>query len=1820
MKTHVQHLISLIFLLGFGNFILAQESLPLPSENSKEAFKFLPTDTSPLYEQVNSFSADPGVASQEFIDFPTYTCQAADDFIVPEGTTWMINEFHVPGGYSEGGGPANLVNVFIYQHNPVTNGPGNELMVFPGLPINPSLDGNLMMFFEDPVLLEQGHYWLAVQPVMSYTNQGQWFWWRQTAPTLNQEFKWKNPGGGFGALYPTNWLPDSQIPWEFTTEDHNLSFAIFGSEQGGNPPQNMSLCIGDYLNPEQWHDWIGGQNNTTRIQLFADNPNQQIQYVGFSWSMDGELWNNFYFDFDGASPNENSSNPSDQFLDGWSGYLPHIILPQSDFELMVMAQVMTFDGDIIEVHNSTMYDPTPPSGIQINLEDFMIITDDAILLDIDPGSCTDLFEVEYELVSKPEEFNKGIPGIQQPTNVTCAPTAAAACLKWFEGQGDDQITGGLSNTDLIDGLKEYCGTTASGTKVADLVKGLEEWIKDHGDGYTIRGPLPFDWKQMRNELEKGQDVLSGIYGTDVAHRMTFNSIKNRPEENGTIRIDFMDPWTGEEEYGYLDPETGEITGFTSSLLNSGTLGNTVIICPKESTALPGTGTFLPGPNPSPVSIPVFDPGLYFLRINALDQSGHKASFDLVLDKQQSQSQPSEDAFLRIGDWNIAEDWHNWIGGAGKTTHLQLFGYSDYPVEQVSFSYLLDDQWTPFYTDTDGYELPENTTGTGQDNGDGWSGYFPHDLIPLENMELWFGVEVLLSTGDVFEHYRSIKYDATPPDEFLINLEDFMIINGDVIELDIDPGNTNIQSVEVELVPKPEEFNKGVPGITQPTDVTCAPTAAAACLKWFEGQGDSDITGGLTNGALIDSLKKYCKTDADGTLPSDLANGLKKWIEGHGDGYTIRGPLDFDWTEMRNELERGQDVLSGIAWTGGGGHRMTFNSIKNRAEEDGKIRVDFMDPWTGQEEWGYLDTETGELTGFSSTSGDSGTLKGIIIICPKESTSLPGTGTVLPGPNPPPVSIPIDDPGLYFLRINVLDDDGNTSRLDLVMDRQLLPADDAFLRIGDWGIAEDWHNWIGGVDKTTHVQLFGYTDYPVEEVVFSYSLNDEWFPFYTDNDGFELPLNTIGSGIDQGDGWSGYFPHDLIPQQNIELVMRAEVMLSNGEIFEHFNSINYDATPPDAFSTNLEDFMIITEDAILLDIEPINTNIFELEVELVIKPEEFNKGVPDITQPDNATCAPTAAAACLKWFEGQGDNEITGGLSNSALIDSLKKYCKTDANGTDPSDWFNGLKKWIESHGDGYTIRGPLDFNWKQMRNELERGQDVLSGIYWTGGGGHAMTFNSIKNRPEPDGKIRVDFMDPWTGQQEWGYLDPATGKLTGYTSTAGNSGQLAKIIIICPKETTSLPGTGTVIPGPNPLPISIPIPEDGLYFLRINILDEDGNTSRLDLVMDRVLPPPLEQFVEIPAGWSGLSSYLIPSDPSLENIFGDVENDLTILYNFDGFYWPGQNTNTLGEWNSNSGYAIKMASDALLTFVGDPNPNPDIELNGTVSLLHIPTECGISTLELSGQLDANLIMVQEVATAKVYLPAYSIDQINQLMPGKAYYIWLADPPAIISFPDCGIQITSPQLKDQAMDIDSPWGVVKPTPLSHQLVFSDEAQMSFDKNDLIGVFDGNGILVGLSRVTEGEPMSISAFGDDQYTETKDGLVTDESLDFVVYKSDLDIFYRLLPEYGSALPNQGSYVQFGLSEISGFKLEPIAVDETTTSDLRIFPNPSEGRFTIEQLADERYDSFEIIDIRGTVLLSGDLSQKAELDLISFEKGMYFIKLKGQQHTDLRKIVLR
>jgi len=433
-------------------------------------------------------------------------------------------------------------------------------------------------------------------------------------------------------------------PWCFGGQPQGPGTKCEDIDCPGDEPKPELVVVSVHLtHDESHHNWMGAPMDATEepvpVQLQVLDPCNVIGMVNFYYSLDGYRWVQFYADNDGTEPEEDTEGSSTGEGDGWTGYFDREQIPPPDDPIPVFFRAEAYTPlGIVSAENMCMYDPTPPSSVNLNVEDWQVVEGDVLTVDVDPILADIAYIIAY-LVEKPEEYKKGIPGIsQQPHSRThCAPTAAAACLKYFENQSDPNICGGLNDFDLVEALAKLAGTNQghSGTYPSDLANALRNWINNHGGGYTVRGPLSFNWKNVRDELERSQDVLVGLYwDTDGGHRMTMNSIVNRPLDNGKIKVDFMDPWTGQIQYGELDPGTGHLDNFDSTSGNSGTLGNIIIVCPKEDDPngdAPGGSPSEPGPDPGPIDIPIPHPGLWILHTIVVDNSNHAYRLIRIVD-------------------------------------------------------------------------------------------------------------------------------------------------------------------------------------------------------------------------------------------------------------------------------------------------------------------------------------------------------------------------------------------------------------------------------------------------------------------------------------------------------------------------------------------------------------------------------------------------------------------------------------------------------------------------------------------------------------------------------------------------------------------------------------------------------------------------------------------------------------------------------------------------------------------------------------------------------------------------------------------------------------------------------------------------------------------------------------------------------------------------------------------------------------------------------------------------------------------------------------
>nr|NQU88861.1 hypothetical protein [Bacteroidota bacterium] len=178
--------------------------------------------------------------------------------------------------------------------------------------------------------------------------------------------------------------------------------------------------------------------------------------------------------------------------------------------------------------------------------------------------------------------------------------------------------------------------------------------------------------------------------------------------------------------------------------------------------------------------------------------------------------------------------------------------------------------------------------------------------------------------------------------------------------------------------------------------------------------------------------------------------------------------------------------------------------------------------------------------------------------------------------------------------------------------------------------------------------------------------------------------------------------------------------------------------------------------------------------------------------------------------------------------------------------------------------------------------------------------------------------------------------------------------------------------------------------------DEFGFVTICNLVVNKnwrsvVLEALPTQILQIPAGWSGISTWLLPIDPDVGIMFENLAEQLIYLGNSAGYYMPQQGINTLTGWNSHLGYMVKMTQPVSLQITGMLEDDLTIQLEAGWNLIPVLGTVDVSSDDLFSQLGSTFVAATDLAGYAVFWPAYSIHTLEALHPGKSYLVKVNQP-------------------------------------------------------------------------------------------------------------------------------------------------------------------------------------------------------------------------------------
>jgi len=411
----------------------------------------------------------------------------------------------------------------------------------------------------------------------------------------------------------------------------------------------------------------------------------------------------------------------------------------------------------------------------------------------------------------------------------------------------------------------------------------------------------------------------------------------------------------------------------------------------------------------------------------------------------------------------------------------------------------------------------------------------------------------------------------------------------------------------------------------------------------------------------------------------------------------------------------------------------------------------------------------------------------------------------------------------------------------------------------------------------------------------------------------------------------------------------------------------------------------------------------------------------------------------------------------------------------------------------------------------------------------------------------------------------------------------------------------------------------GGYFYQVTALYSEGESNPEGNPLFVFLTPTGQQNVQITNGWSGISSYIVPADPDIETVLEDLSGELVLLIGTEGIFWPGQNINTIGNWNNQEGYKVKLLQPHNLEITGNEMAVASVYCNEGWNIIPVLSKCEISPGEIFAYGLNNLVIIKEIAGTGIYWPSMGIFTLESLIPGKAYEMFLTGS-ATLYFPECSGNGKSGGRLNQRLEI--PWNTPVPTAYSHTIAIKEFAVQQLMPGDIIGAFSESGICSGTIRI-DSSPVAISVFADDTSTAETEGMSVNEPIHFKLFRPSENLEYEMDILFSGDMPQQGVFTNNGLSAIESISLTVLgALQPESQAGFEIYPNPSNGQVRIDIKNAATTDKIIISTAMGQIIHEQMLTKSivhVDYDLANLPDGIYLVYLTGKSGNSLRKMII-
>jgi hypothetical protein len=384
--------------------------------------------------------------------------------------------------------------------------------------------------------------------------------------------------------------------------------------------------------------------------------------------------------------------------------------------------------------------------------------------------------------------------------------------------------------------------------------------------------------------------------------------------------------------------------------------------------------------------------------------------------------------------------------------------------------------------------------------------------------------------------------------------------------------------------------------------------------------------------------------------------------------------------------------------------------------------------------------------------------------------------------------------------------------------------------------------------------------------------------------------------------------------------------------------------------------------------------------------------------------------------------------------------------------------------------------------------------------------------------------------------------------------------------------------------------------------------------------------ITLDVGWNTISSYVIPDDLAVDQIFSPVATDVIIVKDGVGnSYIPTFNINDIGNWDMLQGYQVKMGNTRVLSLTGEQmDPQTEIPLSAGWQIVAYLRDSPSSVAGELASIGSNLLIAKN-GTGDTYIPTLNIDDIGNMLPGRGYHLRLTATdtltysPNALAGPNLSALYAAPgETPEAAIGMRAAAGL-KPTGNSATLIMpAPVANHWLSPGDEIVVTNAEGQVFGRG-LYEGAHFAITVWGDDESTpHQQEALKTGQPYYIQLWRGGQKstVLYRPVFETGEAV----RYMKDAVLVISGLEKA-----ELVNAAPRVAPNPVQGLLTIGHYVNEAGPiEYRLFSLDGRLLLSSRQTatdggwQQYQMDLKQLKAGYYLLQVTDTESTFSQQII--